>query len=78
MYIGAEDRLKPVTCDVWVRAYMNETRDTPPFYSLEFKQWADELLTINFNIRQVDITPPLCRDIYVYLSSQDPPTELFE
>ena len=62
---------------MWVRAYINESQDTPPFYTQEFQQWADELLETNFNIKQIDITPTLCKDIYIYLSSQDPPTELF-
>ena len=76
--IGASDCLKPVTSDIWVRAYLNESSDTPPFFPTPFKLWADEILETDFNINRLGITSTMCKYVYMHLISQNPPTELFE
>lgn len=75
---GASDCLKPGTSDIWVRAYLNESSDTPPFFPTHFKIWADEVLETDFNITQNEILPNMCKYVYLHLISQDPPTEVFQ
>ena len=69
-FIGGNDQLKPINADIWVDAMLTEGQSPPPFYPSEFKEWADGILGQS-NIDSHDV-----RDLYLYLSSQAPPTFL--
>lgn len=71
---GTSDFLKPIDVGVWMRAYVNESETCKPFYPLYSKRWADNLLLTHFNVQQQCILSSYCKDMYLYLTSQNPPS----
>ena len=67
MYIGRSDYSKDFPVNVWMAAMLNESQLSAPFYSDEFKEWANYVIMRDFNINQVDITQDNCCDVYLHL-----------
>ena len=46
---------------------VSESEPPAPFYSEQFKEWADYVMMRDFHMNQVDITQSNCRDVYLHL-----------
>ena len=63
---GAEDYLKSVDGQLWVQAVIDKSQPPPPFYCVEFKDWADAVYA-DMGLTQANVTPYNCRAIYIKL-----------
>lgn len=72
-YIGTVDYSKPYSSSIWARAraraMLVESEDPEPFYTDNFKEWADENIQQEFGFTQEAITFTNCIDVYMYLVS---------
>ena len=48
-------RIKPVDSDIWVKAYLDESMEPETFYPGNFKEWTDDILEEDFDLRQDQI-----------------------
>ena len=65
--IGTQDYSMDFDANIWLRAMVSESDSPPPFYSEEFKEWADFILQEELEMTQEDITQGSCRGVYLYL-----------
>lgn len=75
---GAIDQMNPFDANLWMLAWHSESELPPPFLPTEFEDWADDILLTDLNIVRHDVTAPHIRNIYIYLSQQEPPSIVFE
>ena len=64
---GAEDHLKTVDHNIWIRAVREKSQSPPPFYPLSFETLAKAALWDEFHMQREDIDATNLKDIYVYL-----------
>ena len=67
--VGTQDYSKNFDVNIWLRAMVSESQSSPPFYSNEFKEWADFILREELGMTQEDITQTSCRGVYLYLAT---------
>lgn len=73
-HLGASDQLKLFDSRLWIEAMTHESEPPTEFLPNGFEEWADYILRHDFNITRNAIAAPIVRDIYRYLSHQDPPS----
>ena len=69
--IGTVGCIKPIDSAMWVKAFLDESVEPQPFYSDEFKEWADDILEEDFDLIQEQITSLICKELYLYLVSME-------
>ena len=72
--IGASDQMKQFDVRLWIEAMNHESEPATHFLPAEFEEWADDILYHDFALTRNDISPPIVRDLYCYLSHQEPPS----
>ena len=74
--VGKSDQLKPFDVGVWMLAWQTESELPHPFLPAEFEEWAADVLQEDFNLERHHITAPEVKNLYLYLSQQEPPSFL--
>lgn len=64
--------------NLWISAWQTESGSPEPFLPVQFENWADNILLTDFSIVRDDVTASDIRNIYIYLSQQEPPSFLYE
>ena len=69
MVSGSKDYSVVFDVNIWLHAMFTESESPSPFYSEEFKEWADYVIHHELNMTQEDITQTSCRNVYLHLIS---------
>ena len=59
--------LTPVDDSLWLYGMINESSETPKFYTVSFKYLADNLLNNRLNITHAHIRQENCSEVYLFI-----------
>ena len=66
MHVGAENCLKSVDGELWLKAVIEKSQPPPPFYCVEFEDWANAVYE-TMGLTHANVTPNNCRAVYIKL-----------